>query len=349
MHQAIGPTSDSPDTLHTATKRVRNAKKLSLKLNNLSNLTHDQASTIDFCDTPCLESLPTPSIGSLMRGPLSLPHLTLSNILQSPSHDMALPSALTDINTSESLQCYPDGPICVVPPNIYIYSTPDRDIASRFDVIINVAQEVSNPFKSCGGISPSEQYPTPCMSPDVPQVPIDCGSTTSSKTVQQPPFFSSDSNSPEYIWFPWDHDSDISKDLLFLTDTLRTYDSLNKSILVHCQCGVSRSASLVVAYVMRSQQLPLGEAYAKVKTLSPYIGPNMGLIYQLMDWEKLLKQMADLNDENQISSQTLSKLKASKSVPQSAPPCFSSASSKSFPSQAMGRGTSHSQLNLPAL
>ncbi|KAK3832693.1 MAG: protein-tyrosine phosphatase-like protein, partial [Linnemannia elongata] len=59
--------------------------------------------------------------------------------------------------------------------------------------------------------------------------------------------------------------------------------------LVHCQLGVSRSASLVIAYVMRARGMGLTEAYDFVKQRSGVISPNMSLMYQLAEFEKGLK------------------------------------------------------------
>ncbi|OBZ79131.1 Tyrosine-protein phosphatase pmp1 [Grifola frondosa] len=73
-------------------------------------------------------------------------------------------------------------------------------------------------------------------------------------------------------------------------------------VLIHCQCGVSRSATLVVALVMRAaaQRSPnvppevwalkgMQGAYSFVKEKSKWIGPNMSLIYQLLDYERSFK------------------------------------------------------------
>ncbi|KAF9549401.1 hypothetical protein EC957_003790 [Mortierella hygrophila] len=63
--------------------------------------------------------------------------------------------------------------------------------------------------------------------------------------------------------------------------------------LVHCQLGVSRSASLVIAYVMRARGMGLTEAYDYVKQRSGVISPNMSLMYQLAEFEKGLKKQGD--------------------------------------------------------
>lgn len=54
---------------------------------------------------------------------------------------------LGDPNDMEpSCASYPSGPIIICQPNIYLYSEPTREEAGDFDVVINVAKEVKNPF-----------------------------------------------------------------------------------------------------------------------------------------------------------------------------------------------------------
>ena len=42
---------------------------------------------------------------------------------------------------------YPDGPILMHEPSVHLYLEPKMEEAMKFDVIINVAREVKNPFK----------------------------------------------------------------------------------------------------------------------------------------------------------------------------------------------------------
>ncbi|KAG0266517.1 hypothetical protein BG011_002007 [Mortierella polycephala] len=70
--------------------------------------------------------------------------------------------------------------------------------------------------------------------------------------------------------------------------------SLGGKVLVHCQLGVSRSASLVIAYMMKTQQMKLTEAYDFVKARSGVISPNMSLMYQLSEFEKSLKKSGSI-------------------------------------------------------
>lgn len=61
--------------------------------------------------------------------------------------------------------------------------------------------------------------------------------------------------------------------------------SENGKTLVHCVAGVSRSASLVIAYLMKHHKKTLKEAYEHVKAARSQIRPNSGFFKQLMDYE----------------------------------------------------------------
>ena len=52
-------------------------------------------------------------------------------------------------------------------------------------------------------------------------------------------------------------------------------------VLVHCVFGVSRSASIVINYLMHSQNMSYTEAYDYVKDKRPIINPNSGFVNQL--------------------------------------------------------------------
>lgn len=66
---------------------------------------------------------------------------------------------------------------------------------------------------------------------------------------------------------------------------------------MHCQCGVSRSASLVVAYgIYKNPEISVQEAYDAVKKRSKWIGPNMNLIMQLQEFRSSLARGGRLGD-----------------------------------------------------
>ncbi|KAM9323406.1 dual specificity protein phosphatase 22-B isoform 2-T2 [Pholidichthys leucotaenia] len=55
--------------------------------------------------------------------------------------------------------------------------------------------------------------------------------------------------------------------------------------LVHCLAGVSRSVTLVVAYIMTVTGLGWQEALAAVRVARPCAGPNLGFQRQLQEFE----------------------------------------------------------------
>lgn len=60
------------------------------------------------------------------------------------------------------------------------------------------------------------------------------------------------------------------------------------TVLVHCFAGVSRSASIVIAYLMHDMGMPMLEAMSFTRRRRPIIFPNFGFQRQLMDFEKAL-------------------------------------------------------------
>lgn len=61
--------------------------------------------------------------------------------------------------------------------------------------------------------------------------------------------------------------------------------------LVHCRVGVSRSATIVIAEVMRSLNMSFPRAYCFVRArrLNVIIQPHLRFAYELLKWEELLK------------------------------------------------------------
>ncbi|XP_067676676.1 dual specificity protein phosphatase 14-like [Haliotis asinina] len=58
--------------------------------------------------------------------------------------------------------------------------------------------------------------------------------------------------------------------------------------LVHCVAGVSRSASLCIAYLMKHHHMSLRQAYWHVRARRSVIHPNFGFWRQLIDFERRL-------------------------------------------------------------
>jgi hypothetical protein len=55
----------------------------------------------------------------------------------------------------------------------------------------------------------------------------------------------------------------------------------NSNILVHCVSGISRSASIVIAYIMDKYKMNYDQAFSYVKTKRTTIRPNTNFVEQL--------------------------------------------------------------------
>lgn len=83
-----------------------------------------------------------------------------------------------------------------------------------------------------------------------------------------------------------------SENLLpFLPQVIEFIDSARRndcSALIHCEAGVSRSATIIVAYVMHTFRMKLDDAYEMVRKVKSDICPNFAFMMQLKDFEKQL-------------------------------------------------------------
>ncbi|KAK0389512.1 hypothetical protein NLU13_3087 [Sarocladium strictum] len=195
---------------------------------------------------------------------------------------------------------YPDGPIAIYDDNVYLYLEPTAEEASRFDVVINVAREVKNPFKTTdSGTTASPALSQTSASEDSSPIPDTAVTTASFATAFE--FQPSDDRwvetpttpkanalqRPEYIHMEWDHNTDIAPDLKNLCETIDERTKEGKKVLVHCQQGASRSASLIIAYgLYQNPNLSVNDAYYAAQAKSRWISPNMKLMYSLQDFQK---------------------------------------------------------------
>ncbi|KAM8834904.1 uncharacterized protein ACB058_016370 isoform 1-T2 [Synchiropus picturatus] len=59
-----------------------------------------------------------------------------------------------------------------------------------------------------------------------------------------------------------------------------------KGVLVHCQAGVSRSATIVIAYLMKHTLMTMTDAYKYVRSRRPVVSPNLNFMGQLLEFER---------------------------------------------------------------
>ena len=92
-----------------------------------------------------------------------------------------------------------------------------------------------------------------------------------------------------------DHPSThISK---YFSTTYRFLDFFSKQhgVLVHCAAGISRSTTLVIAYLMRKYHWTSKQAINWVKLKRPCCYPNVGFLKQLNMYESALKKYVPIH------------------------------------------------------
>eukprot|EP01102_Stenamoeba_stenopodia_P021960 TRINITY_DN8987_c0_g1_i1.p1 TRINITY_DN8987_c0_g1~~TRINITY_DN8987_c0_g1_i1.p1 ORF type:complete len:194 (-),score=20.41 TRINITY_DN8987_c0_g1_i1:65-646(-) len=73
----------------------------------------------------------------------------------------------------------------------------------------------------------------------------------------------------------------ISEHFEVATSFIHEAISNDGCVLVHCDAGVSRSSTLVLAYLIKHHQMSLTEAHKLVKSKRDLIAPNLGFLLQL--------------------------------------------------------------------
>lgn len=88
------------------------------------------------------------------------------------------------------------------------------------------------------------------------------------------------------------HDTDrynIRKDFETAFQFIDDARSMGSKVLVHCMMGISRSATIVIAYLMNRFGMSLPQAYSYVKGKRQEIGPNRHFMRTLVQYEQELR------------------------------------------------------------
>ncbi|KAL0479191.1 protein phosphatase Slingshot [Acrasis kona] len=108
------------------------------------------------------------------------------------------------------------------------------------------------------------------------------------------------------------------------TDIMEHFDECSKfianaikvnksSVLVHCKAGMSRSATLVIAYLMKFEGYDLKTAHKHLLRCRPIISPNKYFLAQLCQHELYLLRRNSMSVRDFMSDESKLKLKLSSS------------------------------------
>jgi protein-tyrosine phosphatase len=110
-------------------------------------------------------------------------------------------------------------------------------------------------------------------------------------TVEIPNFHEVKENTFTYLKL--DLNDDVGEDIKSVfsksIDFVREARSTGGTVVVHCQAGISRSATIVLAFLMTEENMTLREAFLHTKERRPMVGPNAHFFKQLGELEDELR------------------------------------------------------------
>ncbi|XP_043941114.1 dual specificity protein phosphatase 12 [Protopterus annectens] len=93
-----------------------------------------------------------------------------------------------------------------------------------------------------------------------------------------------------HLWLPVRDDagadllSNLDRCDRFIREAVGTHRG---AVLVHCHAGVSRSAAVVTAYLMKTKQLQFQDAYSRLQSIKPDVKMNEDFVNQLLLYEMM--------------------------------------------------------------
>eukprot|EP00041_Stephanoeca_diplocostata_P033517 m.1109804 g.1109804 ORF g.1109804 m.1109804 type:complete len:392 (-) comp24355_c0_seq3:3398-4573(-) len=81
--------------------------------------------------------------------------------------------------------------------------------------------------------------------------------------------------------------------------------SQNEVVLVHCSAGISRSATIVIAYLMQKNLWTLDNTHTFVRSIRPVISPNLDFMGHLLHFERSLLAPVNEADSNTGTTQSM--------------------------------------------
>lgn len=72
----------------------------------------------------------------------------------------------------------------------------------------------------------------------------------------------------------------------------------NGCVLVHCNAGISRSAAVVMAYLIKTEGMTVNKAFSYLRSKRPPTCPNPGFMIQLESYYTSIHSNADFNSKD---------------------------------------------------
>ena len=95
-------------------------------------------------------------------------------------------------------------------------------------------------------------------------------------------------DSREFIHKTIEVDDDFRTNIIQYFKECFSFIEGNDKVFVHCAAGMSRSPTIVIAYIMWKKQIYLNDAIKFVREKRPLISPNANFMNQLKIFEELL-------------------------------------------------------------
>lgn len=85
-----------------------------------------------------------------------------------------------------------------------------------------------------------------------------------------------------------------------LIDVVDKAKEANQAVLVHCRAGVSRSASIVMSYLMMENSWKFHDTLQFVREKRSIVRPNQGFVQQLLQLERTLAEAKNKLHRNEL-------------------------------------------------
>merc|ERR1711899_355587 len=88
----------------------------------------------------------------------------------------------------------------------------------------------------------------------------------------------------EFVQANDNSEQDLKSKFNYICNFLKRHE--NERVLVHCQAGISRSATACLAYLMKEKNMSLDSSFCYLRKGRECVSPNFAFLGQLKCWER---------------------------------------------------------------